>query len=114
MGLASQTCTACSGGVDPIKGDEIDEKMEQLDGDWEVINEHHLKRDFEFEDFQEALDFVNKVGGIAEEEGHHPNIEFTWGKATIKLYTHKIDGLYDNDFIMAAKIDQMHREEFTE
>lgn len=112
MSLADQKCTACRGGVDPLKGEKADEKLEELNNDWDVIEEHHLRRDFEFEDFQQALDFVNKVGEIAEEEGHHPNIEFTWGEATVKLFTHKIDGLYDNDFIMAAKIDEMFDREF--
>jgi 4a-hydroxytetrahydrobiopterin dehydratase len=112
MGLTDQTCTACRGGVDPLVGEEAEEKLEQLDDDWEIVDQHHLKRKFDFDDYVEAQEFVNKVGEIAEEEGHHPNIEFTYGEATIKLYTHKIDGLYDNDFIMAAKIDEMHEKEF--
>ncbi|MFB6158580.1 MAG: 4a-hydroxytetrahydrobiopterin dehydratase [Candidatus Nanohalobium sp.] len=112
MSLEDQTCTACRGGVNPLKGEDAREKLEELNAKWEIVEDHHLQRDFKFEDFQEALKFVNQVGEIAEQEGHHPNIEFTWGEATIKLYTHKIDGLYDNDFIMAAKIDKMHREKF--
>ena len=99
-------------GVDPLVGEEAEEKLQQLDDDWEIVDDHHLKRHFDFEDYKEAENFVTKVGEIAEEEGHHPNIEFTYGEATIKLYTHKIDGLYDNDFIMAAKIDEMHEQEF--
>jgi len=87
--------------------------MDEIDGGWELVDNHHIKRDFEFEDFQEALDFVNLVGEVAEEQGHHPVInDFTWGKASVKLYTHKIDGLHENDFIMAARIDEMHEEEF--
>jgi len=96
-----------------MEGDELLEYAGQIDGEWDIIDEHHLKRDFDFEDFMEALEFVNKVGEVAEEEGHHPNIEFTWGEATIKIYTHKIDGLHENDFILASKIDDIYSEEFS-
>lgn len=106
--LSDQKCEPCQGGVDPLEGDEIEPYIEQLGDDWEVVDEHHLQRKFEFEDFQEALDFVNCVGEVAEEQGHHPNIEFTWGEATIKIYTHKIDGLHENDFILASKIDGLY------
>ncbi|QKQ98270.1 4a-hydroxytetrahydrobiopterin dehydratase [Candidatus Nanohaloarchaea archaeon] len=111
--LSSKVCSACSGDEDPLKATESVEKMEELDDRWELEDNHHIQRKFKFEDFQEALDFVNKVGEIAEEQGHHPVInDFTWGRATVKLYTHKIDGLHENDFIMAAKIDEMHEEYF--
>lgn len=91
-----------------MKATESVEKIEDLDDDWELVENHHIQRKFEFEDFQEALEFVNEVGEIAEEQGHHPVInDFTWGRATIKLYTHKIDGLHENDFIMAAKIEEL-------
>ncbi|MFB6190993.1 MAG: 4a-hydroxytetrahydrobiopterin dehydratase [Candidatus Nanohaloarchaea archaeon] len=105
--LSEKRCEPCQGGVEPLEGDKINPYLEQLDSDWEVVDEHHLRREFDFEDFQEALDFVNRVGKIAEEEGHHPNIEFTWGEATVKIYTHKIDGLHENDFILASKIDEI-------
>lgn len=95
-----------------MEGDELLEYAGKIDEGWDIVEEHHLKRDFEFEDFQEALEFVNRVGEIAEQEGHHPNIEFTWGEATIKLYTHKIDGLHENDFILASKIDDIYTENF--
>ncbi|QGA80580.1 4a-hydroxytetrahydrobiopterin dehydratase [Candidatus Nanohalobium constans] len=107
--LSGQVCTACSGDAEKLKATEALQKMDELHDDWELEDNHHIKREFEFEDFQEALDFVNKVGEIAEEQGHHPVInDFTWGKATVKLYTHKIDGLHENDFIMAAKIDEVY------
>lgn len=110
-GLSSQVCTACSGDAEKLKATEALDKMDEIHDDWEMEDNHHIKRDFEFEDFQEALDFVNKVGEIAEGQGHHPVINnFTWGQATIKLYTHKIDGLHENDFIMAAKIDEVYDE----
>ena len=74
---------------------------------WQVINEHHLSKTFTFPDFQKALDFVNRVGAIAEQQGHHPDITFTWGKAEITMWTHSIDGLTESDFVMAAKIDAL-------
>ena len=111
--LSSKVCSACSGDEDPLKAIESVQKMEEINDEWELVDNHHIVRDFEFKDFQEALDFVNKVGEIAEEQGHHPIInDFTWGKASIKLFTHKIDGLHENDFIMASRIDDMHEEEF--
>ena len=112
--LSTKVCTACRGDADSLKATESLEKLGKLNENWQLEdNNHHIQREFEFEDFQKALDFVNNVGKIAEEEGHHPVINnFTWGKATIKLYTHKINGLHENDFIMAAKIDEMFNEEF--
>lgn len=112
--LSGKVCTACRGDADALKATESLQKLDELHDDWQLEdNNHHIQREFEFEDFQEALSFVNDVGDIAEEQGHHPVIsDFTWGRATIKLYTHKIDGLHENDFIMAAKIDDMFEEEY--
>lgn len=104
--LASKTCVPCRGGVPPLKGQELARFHQQVPK-WQVINEHHLTREFEFPDFRKALDFVNQVGELAEQQGHHPNILLTWGRAEITLWTHKIDGLTESDFIMAAKIDQL-------
>lgn len=104
--LASRQCVPCRGGVPPMRGDEIKEFMNELRG-WEVVDEHHLRKSFEFKDFREALEFVNRVGELAEGEGHHPDISFGWGYAEIKIWTHKIDGLSESDFILAAKIDAM-------
>ncbi len=104
--LNAKKCVACGGAVRPLKGSQIDEYISQLDG-WRVVEEHHLLKSYKFKDFKSALDFVNKVGAIAEEEGHHPNICFTYGKVSIELYTHAIDGLFINDFILAAKIDKL-------
>jgi len=107
--LSQRVCTACSGDAEKLKATEALDKMDKLDDEWSLEEHHHIERKFEFEDFKEALDFVNKVGEIAEEQGHHPVInDFTWGQATIRLYTHKIDGLHENDFIMAAKIDNTY------
>jgi 4a-hydroxytetrahydrobiopterin dehydratase len=105
--LAEKHCIPCEKGAEPLKGEEIERRTEQLDPEWHVVDEHHLEREFSFGDFRQALDFVNEVGELAEEEGHHPDICFGYGKAKIDLWTHKINGLHENDFILAAKIDQL-------
>jgi 4a-hydroxytetrahydrobiopterin dehydratase len=104
--LASRECVPCRGGVPPMKGDEIKKFAEQLKG-WDVVEDHHLRKIYEFKDFREALAFVNRVGQLAEEQGHHPDISFGWGRAEITIWTHKIDGLTESDFILAAKIDKL-------
>ena len=105
--LASQTCVPCRGGVPPLKGGGLKQILQQVP-QWKAVNEHHLTRAFTFPDFKQALAFVDRVGEIAEQQGHHPDILLTWGKAEITLWTHKIDGLTKSDFIMAAKIDQLY------
>jgi 4a-hydroxytetrahydrobiopterin dehydratase len=105
--LASQTCVPCRGGVPPLKGDELRQILQEVP-QWQVINEHHVTRTFPFPDFKHALAFVNRVGEVAEQQGHHPDILLTWGKAEITMWTHKIDGLTRSDLIMAAKIDQLY------
>jgi len=105
-GLSSKTCVPCRGGVPPLQGEEISNLHKELDG-WEVVNEHHLKKTYRFSDFREALAFVNSVGELAEEQGHHPDICFGWGQAEISIWTHKINGLTESDFILAAKIDKL-------
>ncbi len=102
--LASKTCVPCRGGTPPLKGEELDPLRRQLP-EWEIIEEHHLRRVFRFKNFREALHFVNKVGELAEEQGHHPDVSFGWGWAEITVFTHTIDGLTENDFILAAKVD---------
>lgn len=106
-GLASKTCIPCRGGVPPLTGPELQALESQVAG-WRVVDEHHLLKTFTFPDFAKALAFVNRVGAVAEEQGHHPDIFLTWGKAEIKTWTHKIDGLTESDFILAAKIDQLY------
>jgi 4a-hydroxytetrahydrobiopterin dehydratase len=106
MSLARKECVPCKGGVPPLKGDELNQLSEQVEG-WDVIEEHHLSKTYKFPNFVKALEFVNKVGSIAEQQGHHPNIFLTWGKARIETWTHKIDGLTESDFILAAKIDEI-------
>lgn len=107
--LAKLKCTACRGDAEPLKGDKITEFQRGIDEGWKVEDEHHLVRTFKFKDFVTALEFVNCLGRIAEEEGHHPDIYLAWGKVRVKLYTHKIDGLHENDFIMAAKADTCYQ-----
>jgi 4a-hydroxytetrahydrobiopterin dehydratase len=104
--LASKTCVPCKGGTPPLKGAELDELRQQLP-DWEVVDEHHLRRVFRFKNFREALNFVNEAGEIAEEQGHHPDISFGWGRVEVTVWTHKIDGLTESDFIFAAKVDAL-------
>jgi 4a-hydroxytetrahydrobiopterin dehydratase len=104
MNLAEKRCVPCRGGVPPLKGEELSKLAEQISG-WQVVNEHHIEKQFTFPDFKTALDFVNQAGAIAEAEGHHPDLFLSWGKVGVKTWTHKIDGLTESDFILAAKID---------
>ncbi len=106
-GLAERSCIPCQGGVPPLSVDESQRLLQQLDGSWEVIENHHLMRNFDFPEFVSALDFVNKVGQLAAREGHHPDICLSWGKVGIQLWTHTVDGLTESDFILAAKIDEV-------
>lgn len=103
--LASKTCVPCRGGVPPLKGQELTSLQKQVRG-WNVIEEHHITKIFKFPDFRKALEFVNRVGALAEQQGHHPNISLAWGKVEITIWTHAINGLTESDFILAAKIDQ--------
>ncbi len=105
--LLQNHCVPCRGGVEPLKGEEIKERTKELDPGWSVAEEHHLEREFTFDDFRQALGFVNEIGELAEQEGHHPDIYLTYGKVRVQLWTHKIDGLHENDFILAAKIDAL-------
>ncbi len=102
--LASRHCVPCHGGVPRLRGAELEAFAGQLRG-WEVVEEHHLSKSYKFTNFRDALDFVNRLGELAEREGHHPDIAFGWGYAQLKIYTHAIDGLSESDFILAAKID---------
>jgi 4a-hydroxytetrahydrobiopterin dehydratase len=105
--LAQKQCVACKGGVPPLAGDDLARLARQLSSGWRVVNEHHIERDFQFQDFRQALAFTNRVGQLAEEQNHHPDIFLAWGKVKLTLWTHRIDGLTESDFIFAAKIDQL-------
>jgi len=107
--LADRNCVPCRGVVPPLKDSKLTEIHQQL-GDpaqWKIVNQHHLVRMFKFPDFKSALAFVNRVGKVAEEQGHHPDILLAWGKVEITTWTHAVDGLTESDFILAAKIDQL-------
>ena len=105
--LANKQCVPCRGGVPPLKGDEILEVLEMLGGGWRVVDEHHLEKEYLFRNFREALDFTNRVGELAEAQGHHPDIYLAWGKVRLTVWTHKIDGLTESDFVFAAKADAL-------
>lgn len=107
-GLATKTCVPCRGDVPPLNGQELAALETQVDG-WTVIEEHHITKTFKFPDFRKALEFVNDVGELAEEQGHHPDVFLAWGKVVITTWTHKINGLTESDFILAAKIDQLYK-----
>ena len=106
--LARRTCVPCKGGVPPLKGEELKSLTRQVHG-WKVIEEHHIEKSYDFSDFVSALEFVKAVGAVAEEQGHHPDILLRWGKVTVTIWTHKIDGLTESDFILAAKLDEIPR-----
>lgn len=105
-GLAARTCVPCTSDVTPLTADEIVPLLAQLEG-WAVEDAHHLEKSYRFRDFAQALAFVNRVGGVAEEEGHHPDLGLSWGEVQVAIYTHKIDGLTESDFILAAKFDRL-------
>jgi len=106
MDLAEKSCVACHGGVPPLPSDEAATLLAQVNG-WEIVNNHHLVKSLRFKNFAEALAFVNRVGAIAEEQNHHPDISLAWGKVVIEIWTHKINGLTESDFIFAAKVDRL-------
>jgi len=107
VALAEKECVPCKGGVAPLKGNDLSRLRSELNPGWQVLNEHHLEREFKFKDFREALDFTNRVGELAEEQGHHPDVMLSWGKVKVTIWTHKIDGLTESDFVLAAKIDRI-------
>ena len=108
--LAKKSCIPCRGGVPPLKGAELTTLQHALGNQWQVIAEHHLEKEFTFKNFRAALNFTNQIGEIAEIEGHHPDIYLAWGKVKVTVWTHKIDGLTESDFIYAAKADQCYLE----
>ena len=108
MGLADKNCVPCRGGVPALKGGELTALAGQL-SDWEVVEDHHLTRSFKFKNFRTALEFVNRVGELAEQQGHPPDLLLAWGRVDVTTWTHKIDGLTESDFILAAKIDRLYQ-----
>ncbi len=106
MGLADNACIPCRGGVPPIEPARAQELLTQLARGWQINKDGHLERLYTFPDFARALDFVNKVGAVAETEGHHPDLYLAWGKCKVEIWTHKINGLTESDFYLAAKADR--------
>lgn len=106
--LASRRCKPCDAGTPPLQGEEARRLLEWIGVQWDLVDDHHLTARFKFDDFADALAFTNRVGAVADREGHHPEVCLTWGRATVRIWTHAIDGLSDNDFILAAKIDQLY------
>ena len=107
--LASKRCVPCEGGTPPLAGGDLERMLGQLEG-WDLVEGaggKRIEKEFRFPDFRQALDFVNRLGEVAEEEGHHPDIYLTWGKVRVALSTHSIGGLSENDFILAAKADRL-------
>ena len=107
MGLSEKHCVPCRGGVLPLPQEDLAKLLPQVP-ESQSVGGHHLTRAFSFPDFRSALAFVNQVGELAEAEGHHPDLYLAWGKVEVKIWTHKIDGLTESDFILAAKIDSLH------
>ncbi len=108
MNLSDKSCVPCRGGVSKLPIDAAQELLAQTPG-WGLIHDGtRLERRFTFKNFAFALDFVNQVGAVAEAEGHHPDISFGWGYVTVVMYTHKIGGLHENDFVMAAKVNALY------
>jgi 4a-hydroxytetrahydrobiopterin dehydratase len=104
--LALKQCVPCRGGVPPLPEDKVQELLRQVNG-WQVSNNHHILKEYKFPDFVQALAAVNRIGALAEEQGHHPDIYLAWGKVRVEIWTHAIDGLTESDFILAAKIEDL-------
>ena len=105
--LASMECVPCRGGVPPLTKQEIEPYLSDLGNDWRVVDDHHLDKTYRFANFRETLDYTSRVGELAEEIGHHPDIELGWGRVRLTIWTHKIDGLNEADFVFAAKADRV-------
>jgi len=106
--LADRSCEPCRVGGTPLAGEALRALAEELGHGWAVVDEHHLIKTFTFPDFAEALAYVNRVGEMAEEQGHHPDLTLAWGKVTVEVWTHKIDGLSESDFVFAAKSEALY------
>ncbi|HSJ97525.1 MAG TPA: 4a-hydroxytetrahydrobiopterin dehydratase [Myxococcota bacterium] len=108
--LAEKRCVPCKGGVPPLRGAALLVLHHQLGADgngWRIVDEHHLEKDYRLPDFAAALAFVNRIGAMAEEQKHHPDLELAWGRVRVRIWTHKIDGLTESDFVFAARCDAL-------
>jgi 4a-hydroxytetrahydrobiopterin dehydratase len=109
--LASMECVPCRGGVPPLTHEEAEGYLADLGNGWRVVDDHQLEKEYRFKDFEEALAFTNRVGALAEDVGHHPDVHLAWGKVGLTIWTHKIDGLNEADFVFAAKADRALEED---
>jgi 4a-hydroxytetrahydrobiopterin dehydratase len=105
--LAEKQCVPCKGDVPALKGQDLARLAGELGGGWQVVADRQLEKEYRFKNFREALDFTNQVGELAEAQGHHPDIYLAWGKVKLTLSTHKINGLTESDFVLAAKADKL-------
>lgn len=103
--LSEKKCSSCEDRTPPLKGNDLEDRSVTPDEGWTAVEEHHLMKRYAFDNFKQALAFTNRVGDVAEEQGHHPDISLSYGKVEIKIWTHKIDGLTERDFIFAGKVD---------
>ena len=108
MSLADQKCVPCKGGVPPMDQDRAQELLQELEEGWHLNADGHLERTYSFSSFVDAMAFANRVGDIAEEQNHHPDLHVAWGRCTVEIWTHKIQGLTESDFYFAAKADRAH------
>jgi 4a-hydroxytetrahydrobiopterin dehydratase len=106
MSLAEQKCIPCRGGVPPMAKDRVEALLRELDDGWRLNADGHLERAYAFANFAHAMAFANKVAGVAENEGHHPDLHIAWGVCKVEIWTHKISGLSESDFYFAAKADR--------
>ena len=107
--LAQQQCIPCRGGVPPLEGEALEALAKELGAEWRVVDGHHLEKEYRFPDFVTALGFLNRVGELAEEQNHHPDLFLAWGRVVVQIWTHKIDGLTESDFVFAAKTEALYR-----
>lgn len=107
--LKDKTCVPCTGGVPPLSSEEIKKFFKEIGPTWKLNSAGHLLGEFTFKDFMGPMNLANKIAAVAEHEGHHPDLTIAWGKCTIEIWTHKINGLTESDFILAAKIDQLNK-----
>jgi len=105
--LANKECIPCQGGVPPLNGGELADLLDKLGGGWRVVDGHHLEKEYRFKDFRSALAFTNRIGELAEAQGHHPDIHLSWGRVKLSIWTHKINGLTESDFVFSAKADTL-------
>jgi 4a-hydroxytetrahydrobiopterin dehydratase len=105
--LADTKCESCDTATKALDGNETGKLLKELGSGWRVVDGHHLEKNFEFKDFRQALDFTNRIGEVAESVGHHPDIFLTWGKVRLNIFTHKVNGLTKDDFVLAAKFERV-------